>query len=73
MSQEQEAVDLEDQQNPLKEKLARLQADYDNFKKRTERDREEMVFFINSKTFSCILPRMDDLERIISNTPPDLR
>lgn len=63
----------EDLGNPLKEKLARLQADYDNFKKRTERDREEMVFFINSKTFTKVLPRVDDLERILQNTPEDLR
>lgn len=57
----------------LKEKLARLQADYDNFKKRTEREREDMIFFINSKTFSQILPRLDDLERIVLNTPEDLK
>ncbi len=57
----------------LKEKLARLQADYDNFKKRTERDRDEMIFFINSKTFSRILPRLDDLERIVLNTPEELK
>ena len=71
-SQEQENLS-EDSANPLKEKLARLQADYDNFKKRTERDREEMVFFINSKTFSKVLPRVDDLERILQNTPENLR
>jgi molecular chaperone GrpE len=57
----------------LKEKLARLQADYDNFKKRVEREREELAFYINSKTFSRILPRVDDLERILANTPEDLK
>ncbi len=62
-----------DEVSLLKEKLVRLQADYDNFKKRTEREREEMIFFINSKTFSRILPRLDDLERIVSNTPEDLK
>jgi molecular chaperone GrpE len=62
-----------DEVSLLKEKLARLQADYDNFKKRTEREREEMIFFINSKTFSRILPRVDDLERIVNNTPEELK
>jgi molecular chaperone GrpE len=80
-SEEQEYVETsvkwgnswEDEISLLKERLARLQADYDNFKKRTERDREEMVFFINSKTFSRILPRIDDLERIVHNTPEELK
>lgn len=67
----QESTSKEDEQ--LKDRFSRLQADYDNFKKRTERDREDMVFFINSKTFGKILPRVDDLERILQNTPEDLR
>ena len=52
----------------LKELLARTQADYQNFKFRSERDRQDMIFFIKSDIFKKILPRIDDLERMIKNT-----
>jgi len=57
----------------LKEALARKQADYENFKKRTERDREDMVFFLKSDILKKILGRVDDIERIIKNTPEEMR
>ncbi len=56
----------------LKDLLARVQADFDNFKKRTDRDREDMIFYLKSDIFKKLLPRIDDLERIIKNTPEDM-
>jgi molecular chaperone GrpE len=50
----------------LKEAFARQQADFENFKRRVERDREDMIFFLKSDIFKKILPRLDDLQRIIS-------
>ena len=58
-----------EQINALRESLARQQADYENFKKRTARDKDEMVFFIKSKLINPILKRLDDIERIVKNTP----
>jgi len=58
-----------DEVTRLTELLTRTQADYQNFKMRTERDKEQMIFFINEKVFKKILPRIDDLERILKNTP----
>lgn len=55
----------------LKEILARTQADYQNFKMRSERDREDMIFFLKYDIFKKILPRIDDLERMIKNTPDE--
>jgi len=55
----------------LKEALLKSQADYENFKRRTSRDKDEMVFFIKSKIINPILKRVDDLERMIKNTPED--
>lgn len=55
----------------LKEILARTQADYQNFKMRNERDREDMIFFLKYDIFKKILPRIDDLERMIKNTPEE--
>lgn len=62
---------LEQENKDLKEALARKQADYVNFQKRTERDREELWFFLTQKIITKILPTIDNLERIINNTPED--
>lgn len=53
--------------------LARTLADFDNFKKRTERDKADMIFFLKSDIFKKVLPRFDDLERMLKNTPEDQR
>jgi len=55
----------------LKDALLKSQADYENFKRRTSRDKDEMVFFIKSKIINPILKRIDDIERIIKNTPEE--
>jgi len=56
-----------------KDILAKTMADFENFKKRTERDRQDMIFFLKGDIFKKILPRLDDLERIIKNTPEELQ
>lgn len=53
--------------------LARTLADFDNFKKRVERDKQDMVFFIKQDILTKILPRIDDIERIIKNTPDEMQ
>jgi len=67
--QRQEIVEDEGKIAKLQDALARTQADFENFKKRTERDRDDMVFFLKLDIFKKILPRLDDLERMIHNTP----
>lgn len=57
----------------LKDLLARVQADSDNFKKRTDRDKADTIFFLKTDIFKKILPRLDDLERIIKNTPEEMQ
>lgn len=57
----------------LKDMLARTQADYENFKRRVDRDKEDMIFFLKSDIFWKILPRVDDLERVVNSTPEDLK
>ncbi|NDK09622.1 nucleotide exchange factor GrpE [Candidatus Gracilibacteria bacterium] len=68
---EEITVSGDDELTKLKDLLARNQADYENFKKRTQRDKEDMIFFLKGDIFKKILPRLDDLERIIKNTPED--
>jgi len=53
--------------------LAKVSADFDNYKKRVERDKIDMIFFLKNDILKKILPRVDDLDRIIKNTPEDLK
>ena len=53
--------------------LAKTMADFDNYRKRVERDKEEMIHFLKAGILKKILPRVDDLERIINNTPKELQ
>lgn len=72
---EEQAEEIEKDESEigkLKDMLARSAADFENFKKRTERDKSDTIFFLKSDIFKKILPRLDDLERIIKNTPEDL-
>jgi molecular chaperone GrpE len=57
----------------LKSTIARQQADYENFKKRVERDKLDMMFFLRSDVIGKILPRVDDLERMITSTPEEAK
>jgi molecular chaperone GrpE len=61
------------EEEKCKEILARTVADFDNFKKRVERDKQDMIFFLKQDIFKKILPRVDDIERIIKNTPVELQ
>ena len=58
-----------DEMKRLKDTLSRTQADYQNFQNRTQRDKSDMIFFLKQDIFKKILPRIDDLERILQNTP----
>ncbi len=62
-----------DELEKTKELLAKIQADFDNFKKRTIRDRDDMIFFLKSDIFKKVLPRVDDIDRMIENTPEELQ
>lgn len=68
---ERELSDENDEIQKMKETIARMQADNQNFKMRVERDRLDTIFFLKNDIFKKILPRIDDLERMIKNTPAD--
>jgi molecular chaperone GrpE len=65
--------ELSPEDEKCKDILARTMADFDNFKKRTDRDRADMIFFLKQDIFKKILPGLDDLDRIIKNTPDKLK
>jgi molecular chaperone GrpE len=47
------------------ERLLRLAADFENFKKRAAREREEYVALANERLIAELLPVLDDLERAL--------
>ncbi len=50
----------------------RAQADFINYKRRSEQERAEVVNYANSTLILNTLPVLDDLERALSNVPDEL-
>lgn len=70
---QEETLSESQEVNKIKEALARTQADYENFKKRTERDKDEMLHYMRADILKKIIPRLDDLERMIAGTPDEMK
>lgn len=54
-----------------KDGWARSQADFQNYKKRLERDNELMYASMKGDIIKKVLPALDDLERALQNRPAD--
>jgi molecular chaperone GrpE len=50
----------------------RAQADFINFKRRTEQERSDSAKYANAMLILSLLPALDDLERAMGNIPADL-
>jgi molecular chaperone GrpE len=50
----------------------RAQADFSNFKKRSEQEREDFIQFANASLMLELLPLLDDLERALEHVPARL-
>jgi molecular chaperone GrpE len=62
----EKSVAEEEKSPDWKEMYARTLADFDNFRKRTSRDREELVKFAASETVKDMLPTADNLALAIA-------
>lgn len=51
-----------EKEEPLRDQLLRLKADFDNFRKRTQRERSELFLFANESIFQEMLPVIDHFE-----------
>lgn len=56
---------LKDQLNLEKDKYLRLFAEFDNFRKRTAKERIDLFTTAGQDIMTCLLPILDDLERAI--------
>lgn len=54
----------------LKDRLLRRQADFENFRRRVERERAEMAEYAGMETVRALLPVLDDFERALRARPP---
>ncbi|MFP4510884.1 MAG: nucleotide exchange factor GrpE [Spirochaetota bacterium] len=59
---------LEAENSELKEQYLRKQADFENFRKRMQREKEDAARFANKELLLDIVPVIDDFERAIQST-----
>jgi molecular chaperone GrpE len=52
--------------------LQRVQAEFINFKNRTEQEKNQLSAFAKTQVIKDLLPILDDLERALSHLPDDL-
>ena len=57
---------LTKEQEELKDKYLRLSAEFDNYRKRTLKEKTELILNGGEKAFTAILPVIDDLERALA-------
>ena len=63
--------ELNENLNQEKDKYLRLFAEFENFKKRTARERIELFKTAGQEVITAILPIIDDFERAIDQTPKE--
>jgi molecular chaperone GrpE len=59
--------ELTKEQEEMKDKYLRLSAEFDNYRKRTMKEKAELILNGGEKTITAILPVIDDLERALAN------
>src|SRR5689334_18315131 len=56
---------LIEEKNDLLERLLRRQAEFDNFRRRAERERADVLEYAHAESVGAILPILDDFERAL--------
>ncbi len=60
--------ELEEESSELKDRYLRKQADFDNFRKRILREKEESIKYANSSLLTDLVTIIDDFERAIKSS-----
>jgi molecular chaperone GrpE len=63
---------LEAELAQAKDSWMRSVAEFQNYKKRVERDRQELIKNASAGLLLKLLPVLDDFERAVANIPPDI-
>lgn len=67
ISQEDETIELKQEIGELKEKYLRLYSEFDNYKKRTTKERIELFKTAGQDIMTSLLPVLDDFERTMKS------
>lgn len=62
---------LLEEKNELMDRLLRRQAEFDNFRRRAEREKSDVLEFANTESVRAILPILDDFERALKTHTAD--
>ncbi|NYE56307.1 nucleotide exchange factor GrpE [Carboxydothermus ferrireducens] len=68
---EEEYNKLLDEHNRLKNQYLRLYADFDNYRKRTQREKEELLKYEGIEFLKKLLPVLDNFERALKEKDTD--
>ena len=66
-AKDQKIAELDQKVNELNDKYLRLYSDFDNFRKRTAKERAELIQSGGEDVFKSILPVIDDFERALKS------
>lgn len=55
----------------LENRLKRLQADFDNYRKRTQHEKEQLSLLVKSDVIKGLLSVLDNFERALATEPPE--
>lgn len=53
----------------LNSRVLRVQADYENYRRRVQREKEDLAVYANQKLLLNLLPVLDNLERALATAP----
>ncbi len=63
---EEQYMELEKQLSDEKDKYIRLYAEFENFRKRTQKEKEALIETASEKVIASLLPVLDDFERALN-------
>lgn len=63
---EEVLIDWETKYNEINDKFLRLYSEFDNFRKRTTKERIDLIKTAGSETIAALLPVIDDFERALN-------
>jgi molecular chaperone GrpE len=61
-------VDLQNQLNEANDKYIRLSAEFDNYRKRTQREKMDLIKYASEDVMKSLLPVIDDFDRAVKHT-----
>ena len=69
--EEETVAEMSEEEESWNQKYVRLMADFQNFKKRTEKDRADTFNYANEKIMNELLPVLDNFERALAQSCAD--